>query len=177
MVASDKTGNKTLKDLINDSVKGTVGTSTTEEALTVKDVKPPKAKFEADKDTEVTVTVGSDKYNDVTLKFYVRLGTTNTTTAYKAHKVEFEIKAGTGANDSSVAAKYGNPTANTNITKSGLLIPENSKIQFAVTKGTGKTVKAWVFTDGYTTTDAATAETVNITQSLTKDIKATVELQ
>lgn len=158
-------------------VKGTVGTSTTEEALTVKDVKPVKATFKATEDTEVTVTVGSEKYNDVTLKFYVRLGTTATTTAYKAHKVEFEIKAGTGTASTNVTAKYGETSATNAIAKSGLLIPENSKLQFTVVKDS-KTVKAWTFTTGYTIPSGeATEDTVNVQEKLTKDIKATVELQ
>ena len=177
MVASDKTGNKTLTDLINDSVKGIIGTDKTEKDLTITKVEPTEETFTADKDTEVTVTVGSDKYNDVTLKFYVRLGTTATTTAYKAHKVEFEIKAGTGTASTNVTAKYGETSATTAIAKSGLLIPENSKLQFTVAKDS-KTVKAWTFTTGYTIPSGeATADTVNVQEKLTKDIKATVELQ
>lgn len=175
MVASDKTGNKTLKDLINDSAKGTVGTSTTEEALTVKDVKPVKATFKANEDTEVTVTVGSDKYNDVTLKFYVRLGTTATTTAYKAHKVTFSMEA--AATDSTLVATYGATaaTATIAIPASKLLVPADSFLKFVATKGAKTGIEKWTLSEGYSTTAAATADTVPITEKLTKDITVQVK--
>ena len=169
MVASDKTGNKTLKDLINDSVKGTVGTSTTEEALTVKDVKPPKATFKATEDTEVTVTVGSDKYNDATLKFYVRLGTA-TTTAYKAHKVTFSVKDGVAGDKLKVDTDPATKEFEVTHDKTGTIYMPEGKIKFTLT--TSKPKADWTGIEG-ATADALT-QTVEAAK-FTKDLTVTAK--
>jgi len=171
LVASDKTGNKTPKDLINDSVKGTVGTSTTEEALTVKDVKPVKATFKANEDTEVTVTVGSDKYNDVTLKFYVRLGTA-TTTAYKAHLVTFSVKDGVAGDKLKVDTDPATKEFEVTHDKTGAIHMPEGKIKFTLTPTGGKTKADWTGIEG-ATADALT-QTVEASK-FTKDLTVTAK--
>lgn len=157
-----------LKALLTE-VKGTVGTSTTEEALTVKDVKPVKAKFEADKDTEVTVTVGSDKYNDVTLKFYVRLGTTATTTAYKAHKVTFSVKDGVAKDKLKVDTDPATKEFEVTHDKTGAIHMPEGKLKFTLT--TSKQKADWTGIEG--ATDALT-QTVPA-DKFTKDLEVTAK--
>ena len=172
MVASDKTGNKTLTDLINDSVKGTIGTDKTEKDLTITKVEPTEETFKANEDTEVTVTVGSDKYNDVTLKFYVRLGTTATTTAYKAHKVTFSVKDGVAGDKLKVDTDPATKEFEVTHDKTGAIHMPEGKIKFTLTPTGGKTKADWTGIEG-ATVDALT-QTVEASK-FTKDLTVTAK--
>lgn len=174
LIKSGATTEQTLADLVKDA-KGTVGTSTTEEALTIKKVEPPKATFKTNEDTKVTLTVGSDKYKDATLTFYVRLGTEATTKVHKAHKVTFSMED--AATDSTLTATYGatSATATIAIPKSELLVPADSYLKFVAAKGAKTGIEKWTLSEGYSTTAAATATTMEVTQKLTKDITVQVK--
>ena len=171
MVASDKTGNKTLTDLINDSVKGTIGTDKTEKDLTITKVEPTEETFKANEDTEVTVTVGSDKYNDVTLKFYVRLGTTATTTAYKAHKVTFSVKDGTAGDKLKIDTVPPSKEFEVAHDKKGeIYMPADKGVKFTLT-----TTKAKADWTGITGAAADAKEQTVATAAFTKDLEVTAK--
>lgn len=174
LLKNSLTAKQKLMDLVKDA-KGTIGTTDkTEKDLTITKVEPTEATFTADKDTEVTITVAGNDYKESTLKFYVRLGTT-ATTAYKAHKVTFSMEE--AAANSTLTATYGATvaTATIAIPKSELLVPADSFLKFVADKGTKTGVEKWTLSEGYTTTSAATATTMEVKEKLTKDITVKVK--
>lgn len=169
LLNNTKTAEQTLKDLVKD-VKGTIGTDTAEKDLTVTKVEPEKATFTADKDTKVTVTVGSDKYNDATLTFYVRLGTA-TTTACKAYKVTFSIKNGVAGDELKIDTVP--PSKEFKVThdkKGEVYMPADKGVKFTLTTTKGKA--DWT---GITGATADAKEQTVAATAFTKDLEVVAE--
>ena len=172
LLKNSLTAKQKLMDLVKDA-KGTIGTTDkTEKDLTITKVEPTEATFTADKDTEVTITVAGNDYKESTLKFYVRLGTTATTTACKAHLVTFSVKDGVAGEKLKVDTDPTTKEFEVAHDKTGAIHMPEGKIKFTLTPASGKTKADWTGIEN-PTADALT-QTVEASK-FTKDLTVTAK--